>query len=218
MFKEQYREQGSLVESDTVIGNGTQIGAFSIIRSGVFIGKNTVIGNHVYIGESVDIGENCIICDYACVGHNADGLFTDTQFDPQKGFGRIKIHDNVTIMNYVKIEPPVLSTDETVIEEYVHIGHGSYVKEASHIGSYTNIGAFCLIGEHSVTQGHCLLGNRTTVGAYTLLKEGCNALNACLFENNKTYGAGWYGSLRPAITGRQYVKTYRNERGHECHG
>ena len=203
--------------TDAVIGNGTQIGAFSIIRSGTFIGKNTVIGNHVYIGGNVDIGDNCIICDYTCIGNNADGWFTDKQFDPKQGFGCIRIGDNVTIMNYVKIEPPVLADHMTTIGEYTHIGHSSYVKEGATIGAYTNIGAYCLFGEGSVTEANCFLGNRTTVGAYAHLKEGCKGGNACLFENNKTYGEGWHGSLRPALTGRQYVKEYRNGRGHEHH-
>lgn len=209
MFKHEYLQSGSFVDCNTVIGSETVIGVFSIIRGGCTVGKNVRIGNYVHIGENVIIGDDCIISDYAYIGNNADGFFTDTRFDKKAGFGTVILHPHVTVMSYVKIEPPLNPLKQTEIGTCTHIGHASYIKENAFVGAHTNIGAYCLIGEHSVIDGNCILSNRTTVGAYTHLKEGCNAANACLFENNKTYSKGWHGSLRPALTARAYVRQYR---------
>jgi UDP-3-O-[3-hydroxymyristoyl] glucosamine N-acyltransferase len=212
MYKQDYLQSCSFVGLNTVIGSGTIIGAFSIVRDGCTIGKNVRIGNYVHIGENVVIGDDCIISDYVCIGNNADGFFTDEKMSKEKGFGRIRLGQNVTIMNFCKIEPPLQSHEETKIDDNSHLGHNCYVKGGATVMKNVIIGAYGLIGEHSVIEGDNILGNRTTVGAYTVLREGCNAVNACLFENNKTYPSGWHASLQPALSAREYVRKYRNGR------
>ena len=55
----------AVIDSDTVIGEGTRVWAFSHISVGARVGKNCVIGEGVHIGPGVVVGDNCKIQNHS---------------------------------------------------------------------------------------------------------------------------------------------------------
>ena len=53
----------AIVDSNAIIGDGTEIGAYSIIGPKVILGANCWIGNHVNLTGNTTLGENCKISE-----------------------------------------------------------------------------------------------------------------------------------------------------------
>lgn len=115
----------SEVHIGSIIGEGTEIGAFCLVGSGCIIGKNVKIGNYceirngVRIGDNTTMGSRCTISSGAKIGKYCTikygFVLTDTPDlnSPAKVVGdvgdNVKIGANVTLMPGIDI-----SNDATI--------------------------------------------------------------------------------------------------------
>ncbi len=58
----------AIIDPKAEIGEGVEIGPYSVIEKDVFIGEGTTIGPHVVIREGTHIGKRCQIFQFASIG------------------------------------------------------------------------------------------------------------------------------------------------------
>ncbi|MEO6423715.1 MAG: bifunctional UDP-N-acetylglucosamine diphosphorylase/glucosamine-1-phosphate N-acetyltransferase GlmU [Candidatus Nitrotoga sp.] len=104
---------GCIFEGNVLLGNGVQVGAYSIIKCSS-IGANTYIEPYSHL-DQVAIGENCRIGPYARLRPGS------------------KLHNEVHIGNFVEVKNSEIAANSKA-------NHLSYIGDSS-IGSRVNIGA-----------------------------------------------------------------------------
>ena len=87
----------AIIAPDAQLGEGVEIGAYSIIGTDVKIGKNTIIGPHAVIDDFTHIGEGCHIFQFASIGAPPQ----DLKFGGEKT--RVVIGNFNTIREFVTI-------------------------------------------------------------------------------------------------------------------
>lgn len=129
----------SIIEKDSLIGEGTQIGYFTHILSGSKIGVSCSIGDRVHIGHDVHIG------DKVEIGHGVH-IFDGTIIEDNA-----KIGDGVSFGSTIarsKAPRPALEDKlRTIVEEWVIIGSNSTI-----VGN-TKIKRGAVVGDGSVVLG-----------------------------------------------------------------
>lgn len=122
------------------------------IFNDVEIGDGTIIYPNVVIHNNVKIGKNCIIRENSSLGTTGMGFEKDSNGDwyhfPQ--VGGLVVGDNVEIGSHSDLKKGAI--DNTIV--------GRNCK----LGSFTNIGHNCIIGENSLFTNHCVVGGSTVIG------------------------------------------------------
>ena len=145
----------AIVDPKAKIGEGVEIGPFSIIGPDVTVGNNTIVQSHVVIEGDVTIGRGNFIGHGAIIGVPPQ----DVSFSPERK---------------TKIE----IGDDNIIREHCTIHRGSPDRSATTIGdknflmSGAHIGHNCLIGNNVVIANNCLLGGYVRVDAGAFLGGG----------------------------------------------
>ncbi len=155
-------DQLAIVDPGAKIGEGVEIGAFSIIENGVRIGRNTRIGPHVVVRKNTKIGENNQIYQFCSIGE-----------EPQYA----DFKDESTFLEI---------GDRNVFREYCTLNRGTPVGGGvTRIGSdnflmaYVHIAHDCQLGDHTVfancasLAGHVEVGDYVIMGGFTLVHQFC---------------------------------------------
>jgi len=166
----------AIIASDAQLGEGVEIGAYSIIGSDVRIGNNTIIGPHAVIDDFTSIGENCHIYQFASVGANPQ----DLKFSGEKT--RVVIGNFNTIREFVTIHRSTTADigvtiigDHNLIMAYCHVAHncmlgnhiimsnGATLGGHTHIEDYAIIGGLTGVHQFSRIGAHCIVGGASGV-------------------------------------------------------
>lgn len=150
----------AILHENVTLGEGVEIGPFSVID------ENVVVGNFCKIESHVRIHSNTTIGDYNHIYHNA-AIGTDPQ--------------HVTTDD----EPTYLTIgDHNIIREYVTLSRGSQ-KGGSNttIGNhnlfmaYSHIGHDCIVGSHAIISsgvlvaGHVEIEDHVVIGGATVIHQ-----------------------------------------------
>ena len=118
----------AIVDSNAVLGDGCEVGAYSIIGPKVVLGENCWIGNHVNLTGNTNIGSGTKIYHFASIGEAPQ----DKKYQGEDT--RLIIGSNNTIREYCTLNTgTVQGNGETVIGDnnwimaYVHIAHDCIV-------------------------------------------------------------------------------------------
>lgn len=152
----------AIIDPDAEIGEGVEVGPWSIIGAGVKIGNNTKIASHVIVKGSTAIGENNRIMQFSSIGEDTPDL-------KYKGEDtRLVIGNNNVIREGVTIHRgTVQDRSETVIGNdnllmaYVHVGHDS------------RVGNHCIFVNNASLAGHVDVGDWAILSGYTLVHQYC---------------------------------------------
>ena len=126
-----------------------------------------IIGKNVYIGKGCTIG-------YAPEHKDIDPNKPDT-------WGKVRIGDNVRIMNNVNIDASMYPEGETFIQDGAmvmaqsHVGHDCIIGKEAIISSGTILGGHTKIGDHANTGINSTTHQYTEVGKGSLIGAGCFA-------------------------------------------
>jgi acetyltransferase-like isoleucine patch superfamily enzyme len=129
-----------IIGKDAQIRNGTVIYAGSSIGDGLTTGHNVIIREENKIGHHFSIWSNSVV-DYGCeIGNN------------------VKIHCNVYIAQFTKIEDDAFLAPGVTIANDIHPGceyskecmKGPTIKKGAQIGVNATLLPFIIIGEHSL--------------------------------------------------------------------
>ena len=145
----------AIVDPIAKIGEGVEVGPFSILGPEVTIGDDTIVQSHVVIEGKVAIGRGNFIGHGTIIG----GPPQDVSFSPER-------------------KTKVAIGDDNIIREYCTIHRGSPDGSATTIGnknflmSGAHIGHNCLIGNNVVIANNCLLAGHVRVDDGAFLGGG----------------------------------------------
>jgi len=190
----------AVVDPDTSVGIGTQLGAFCSIGKGAIIGKDVIIApgcvihENVQIGDQsvlhsnvtiyagVRIGQRAIIHAGAVLGSDGFGMARDGE-----GWRKIPQIGSVLIGNDVEIGANTTidrgALDDTVIEDGVKLDNQIQIGHNVHVGAHSafagcvgiagsaRIGRRCTIGGGSVVLGHLEITDDVHIGAAAVVTK-----------------------------------------------
>jgi UDP-N-acetylglucosamine acyltransferase len=166
----------AIIASDAELGEGVEIGAYSIIGADVKIGKNTIIGPHAVIEKYTQIGEGCHIFQFASIGADPQ----DLKFSGEKT--RVVIGNFNTIREFVTIHRSTTADigvtvigDHNLIMAYCHVAHncklgnnivmsnGAMLAGHVHVEDFANIGGMSGVLQFSRIGGYCMVAGASGV-------------------------------------------------------
>lgn len=175
--------EGSVVESNVFIADGSRIGKNCHIMPGAFVGTNAVIGDNTVLYPNVTVyrdcvvGSDCIIHAGTVIGSDGFGFATTKQGTHVKIYqnGNAVIGNDVEIGSNCTIDRAVFSStvveDGVRIDNLVQIGHncviGAYSVLVSQVGlaGSSTLGRNVVMGGQSATAGHLKIAPFTTIAA-----------------------------------------------------
>jgi UDP-N-acetylglucosamine acyltransferase len=212
-------DRTAIVDSKAEIGEGVEIGPYSVIEGGVSIGDGTKIGPHVIIREGTRIGKSCQIFQFASVGeapqflgykgektslqigdHNVFREFVTLHRGTVKGGGKTVIGDGNFFMAYSHVAHDCKIGNQVVLANGAALGGHILIEDYATIGGLSAVHQFCQIGTHAFISG--LTGVPLDIPPY-MLAAGNRA---------RLYGLNTVGLKRhkfPEETVRVLKKAYR---------
>lgn len=162
----------AIVDSSALIGEGTEIGAYSIVGPKVIVGKDCWIGNHVNLTGNTTIGDKCKIYHFASIGeapqdkkyqgedtkliignNNTIREYCTLNTGTVQGNSQTVIGDNNWIMAYVHIAHDCIVGNNTILANGVTLAGHVTVKDWAILGGLSPVHQFCVIGEHTMIGG-----------------------------------------------------------------
>lgn len=142
----------AIVDADTSIAEGVEIGAYSVIGAGVEIGAGSVIGPHVVVMGPTRIGRDNRIFQFASVGEV-----------PQDK----KYEGELTSLEL---------GDRNVVREYVTLNRGTrggcgktVIGSDNLFMAYSHVAHDCIVGNHTIFANAASLSGHVEVGDYAIL-------------------------------------------------
>ena len=170
----------AVVEKNSTIGKNVYIGPHCYIGNNVKIGDGTKILANVCIYGKTQIGSSSVILSNTTIGSEGFTFYQDTDgLSHFPHLGSVIIGDSVWIGSNCTVEKSQI--DQTIIEDHVkiddivHVGHNSIIKNAAQItaGSVISgrakIGKGCWVAPNSVIDAGCEIGDGCIVGTASLV-------------------------------------------------
>ena len=150
------------VDPSATIGEGVQIGAFTLIGADVEIGDGTVIGPHCSVHGPTRIGRDNHIHGHAAIGGDPQ----DKNFAGEHA--ELALGDGNTIREFVTINRGTGSGggvtrigDDNWLLAYVHIAHDC------HVGNH------CVFSNNATLAGHVEVGDHVILSGFTGVHQFC---------------------------------------------
>ena len=142
------------------IGEGCEIGPYSIIGSKVTLGKNNRISSHVVIDGNTEIGDENIIFQFASVGSAPQ----DLKFHGEDSV--LKIGDKNIIREYATIQPGTEGGGMIT-----SVGSRNLFMVSSHIGHDCKVGDGNVFSNSVALAGHVTVGNNVILGGLSAVHQ-----------------------------------------------
>ncbi len=158
------------IDPKAEIGEGVEIGPYSILEKGVSIGEGTKIGPHVVIREGTEIGKGCHIFQFVSVGEAP-------QFSGYKGEKTLlQIGDRDIIREFVTLHRgTVKGGGKTVIGNdnffmaYCHVAHDCQIGNQVVMANGATLGGHILIEDYAIIGGLVAIHQFCRVGAFAII-------------------------------------------------
>ncbi len=151
----------ALVAPSAKIGDGVQIGPFSVVENDVTIGPECVLESHVVIKSGTTLGEKNHIFEGAVVG----GIPQHTNV-PER-LGRVIVGAGNTIRENVTIHKAMQPGHHTVIGDHCLLMCNAHVAHD------------CRLGDHVILTNNVMLAGHVTVGSRAFLSGGAGVHQFC---------------------------------------
>ncbi|MDD9857930.1 MAG: acyl-ACP--UDP-N-acetylglucosamine O-acyltransferase [Gammaproteobacteria bacterium] len=159
----------AIVDPGAQLGDGVEVGAFSIIEKEAVIGDHARIGPHVVIRNHSVVGAHTRIFQFCSIGDEPQ--HQDYAGEPT----RLLIGEHNTIREYCTLNRGTAAGlgvtrlgDHNLIMAYAHIAHD------------------CILGDHIIfangasLAGHVEVGDHAILGGFTLVHQHCNIGAHCI--------------------------------------
>ena len=166
----------AIVSSDADLGEGVEIGAYTIIGRDVRIGAHTAVASHAVIEEHTSIGEHCKIASFTSLG----AIPQDLKFRGEES--KVIIGNYNNIREFVTINRATredigatIIGDHNLIMAYCHVAHNCQLGNNIVLANATNLAGHILIEDYAVLGGltgvhqftrigrHCMIGGASAV-------------------------------------------------------
>lgn len=162
----EVRSRGSVVIHPTAIihpeaelGEGVEIGPFSIVAGTVKIGDRTRVGARVTIEGNTSIGADNEFFTGAVIG----SITQDKKYDGGMSF--LKIGDGNKIREYVTINPGTKEGTHTTI------GSSNLLMAYSHVAHDCIIGNNTVLANQATLAGHVIVEDRAIIGGLSAVHQ-----------------------------------------------
>lgn len=146
----------AIIDSKAQLGNGVEVGPYSVIGPQVLVGEKCVIGSHVVIEGDVQMGEHNVIGHCAVIGAAPQDL--SFAFQTRSG---VRIGNNNTIREHSTIHRGTAEGSVTTL------GDKNFLMVGAHVGHN------CTIGSNVIIANNCLLGGYVEIQDNAFLGGGC---------------------------------------------
>ena len=160
------------VDPKAEIGEGVEIGPYTVVEKGVSIGEGTKIGPHVVIREGTHIGKRCQIFQFSSIGEAPQAFFykgekTSLFIGDQnivrefvtlhrgtiKGGGKTVIGNDNFFMAYAHVAHDCQIGNQVVFSNGATLAGHIVVEDHAIIGGLSAIHQFCRVGTHALISG-----------------------------------------------------------------
>jgi UDP-N-acetylglucosamine acyltransferase len=152
----------AIVDPKADIGEGVEIGPYSIIQEDVVIGEGTRVGPHVFIGRGTRIGKECQIFQFASIGEGPQAMI----YKGEKT--SLLIGDHNIIRECVTLNRGTVQGGGNTV-----IGNGNLFMAYSHVGHDCTLGNHVILANSAALAGHILLEDHATIGGLSAVHQFC---------------------------------------------
>lgn len=177
--------QTAIVSNNAEIGQGVEVGPYTIIGDDVKIGKTTRVGPHVVIEGPTTIGENCEIFQFCSLGtvpqdlkyrderseliignNNTLREYVTINRGTQGGLSKTFLGDNCFLMAYSHVAHDCRLCNNVIMANGATLAGHIHIEEHAILGGLVGIHQFVHIGTHSMVGG--ISGVSKDVPPYTM--------------------------------------------------
>ncbi len=149
----------AIVDPGAELGQGVQVGPYSIIGPNVTIGTQTTIGPHVYIERNTRVGRECFIAKGAVLGTEPQ----DLKFEGEDTV--LVVGDRTTIREYATLNRGTRASGST------EVGSGCLLMAYAHVPHDSRIGDHVIVANAVQMGGHVVIEDWATVGGLTAIHQ-----------------------------------------------
>jgi UDP-N-acetylglucosamine acyltransferase len=163
----------AIVHPDAELGEGVEVGPYSIIAGTVKIGSGTVIAERVSIEGNTTIGSDNEIFAGAIIGSRTQ----DKKF--KGGLTYLRIGDRNKIREYVTINPGTKDGTETAIGDdnllmaYAHVAHDCIIKSHAILANAATLAGHVIVEDRAIIGGLSAVHQFVHIGKLALV-GGCS--------------------------------------------
>jgi UDP-N-acetylglucosamine acyltransferase len=148
----------AIVHQSSELGEGVEVGPYSIIDEDVKIGNRTKIGPYVHVKRWSSIGEDCQIYESVVIGSEPKDLKHKPGSRSLVIIGdRNNIHEYTTIARATAIDDVTEIGNDNLLMAYVHIAHDC------RIGSNTILASFATLGGHVIVEDKAIVAAQSSI-------------------------------------------------------
>ena len=152
----------ALIDPKAEIGEGVEIGPYSVIEKGVLIDQGTKIGPHVVIREGTHIGKRCHIFQFASIGEAPQFL----GYKGEKTF--LQIGDENIIREFVTLHRGTIKGGGKTT-----IGNKNFFMAYSHVAHDCHIGNEVVMSNAATLAGHIVIEDWAIIGGIVAIHQFC---------------------------------------------
>jgi UDP-N-acetylglucosamine acyltransferase len=152
----------AIVHPGATIGEGVEIGPYSIVGEHVAIGNNTWVGPHVVIEGHTTIGTENRIFQFCSIG----AVPQDKKYAGEPT--RVEIGDRNTFREYCTVNCGTIQ-DVGV----TRVGNDNWVMAYVHFAHDCQVGNNCIFANNSQLAGHVSIGDFAILGGFTGVHQFC---------------------------------------------
>ncbi len=145
------------------MGQDVKVGPYSIIEGDSVIGDGTEIHAHVHIMGQTILGKNCKVYTGAVLGGPPQDLSWD------KIQGQILVGDNCTLREFVTIHSPIKAGEGQV----TRIGNNVFMMANAHAAHNTKIGDNAILANGCLAAGFVEIGKNTFISGNVGIHQFC---------------------------------------------
>ncbi len=183
----------AVIAPSVKIGEGTEIGPYTIIEEDVIIGRNNVIAASVFIGKHTRIGDNNKIHYGAVIGN----IPQDISFG-ENTVSYLKIGNSNIIREGAVLHRSARENGVTVL------GDENYLMHHSHLGHDVRLGNQVILGPNALLAGYVQVGDRGFISGNTAIHQFCRVGRLGLLRGVSAVSmdippfciADWHNTLR----------------------
>ena len=215
----------AIVDNNSVISDGVEIGPYCYIGPKVEIGSNTRLHSHISIKGDTKIGKNNEIFPFVSIGTSPQ----DLKYNGEKN--SIIIGDDNKLREYVNINPGTLQGgtitklgNNNLLMVYCHVAHDCDLGNNIVLANNVQVGGHVTIEDNAIVGGSCAIhqfsriGKLAMVGGMTGVLSDVIPFGLSLGNRNNLAGLNLIGLRRAKILNNDikvlqefYNLTFKNQ-------
>lgn len=206
----------AIIEPGAVLGEGVEVGPYTVIKATVRVGPLTKIGAHCVLEGYTTIGQDCQIFTGAVIG----SIPQDLKYAGEKS--ELIIGDRNRIREYVTINPGTKGGGGKTV-----IGSDCLLMAYAHVAHDCLIGDYVIIANSAALAGHILIEDRAVVGGLVGIHQfvrvgtlaiigGCSRViqdvppySTCVGYPTKVFGLNTEGLRRAQVSAKTREHLHR---------